>query len=89
MPTAEQLLPPIRKMQLRGGEVVMLEDPGTVTPSGECNAVVTVERNGVTESLLDCHACTVCGNTIAAGKGLYCSNACRQSAYRRRHGVVG
>ncbi len=30
--------------------------------------------------------CTVCG-TLASVKALYCSNACRQKAYRNRQGI--
>jgi hypothetical protein len=85
MPTPEELLPPIRQLQLRDGDVVMLDAEQAVTPDAKRNALVTAERNGVTGEVVDCNACAICGNPLIAGRGLYCSNACRQKAWRRRH----
>jgi len=81
MPVPEQLLLPIRQVQLTGGEIVVLEAEETVTPG----VLVTVERNGVTEERVNCHTCIVCTRKVVAGRGLYCSDACWQAAYRKRH----
>src|SRR5262245_14933508 len=82
MPSSEQLLPAIGSLELKSGEIVALEE--TVTLDESPNALVTVERNvvtdkcnGVTTESVKCNACGVCEKSLAAGRGLYCTNACR------------
>jgi len=84
MPTPEQLLIPPREMRLEDGEVIMLDAETT----GTTGVLVAVERKDVTDDPVNCNACSVCGKALAAGKGLYGSNACRQAAYCRRQGVA-
>jgi hypothetical protein len=84
MPSAVDLLPPIRSLTLAGSAVVALEQPPTVTADPDRNATVTAVRNGVTEDTPAHGTCADCGKTLASGRGRYCSDACRQSAYRQR-----
>ncbi len=81
MPSPEELLPPLTALNHRG-EVFELASP----TAGDCNQTVTVDRNGVTESVTDPKACAHCRKPLEAGRGRYCSSACRQAAYRRRQG---
>jgi hypothetical protein len=74
MPKAEELLPPLASLPLHSGERVELAEMETVTR-------VTGECNGVTAG---CDTCAHCGKELAAGRGRYCSGACRQAAYRKR-----
>jgi hypothetical protein len=77
MPRAEDLLPPLASLPLQSGERIELAELENVTRvTGECNGV-TDGRNGR-------DVCAHCGKALAAGRGRYCSNACRQAAYRQR-----
>src|SRR5262249_3513378 len=80
MPTIEDLVMPIASLKLPSGEVFLLEDQQAR------NALVTPERNGVTVTEAGVHkSCAACGKPLASGRGLYCSNACRQKGHRQRH----
>jgi predicted nucleic acid-binding Zn ribbon protein len=82
MPRAEELLPPIDALKLPGDKLVPLVKLHTVT--ADRNAVVTIARNGVTGEAPDRNTCPTCEKALAPGRGRYCSNACRQAAYRQR-----
>jgi hypothetical protein len=84
MPSAEDLLPPIRSLTLASGAEVSLEQPPPVTAGTDRNAAVTADRNGVTEDTPGNNTCAGCGKALPAGRGLHCSNACRQAAFRKR-----
>jgi hypothetical protein len=85
MPTSESLLPQIASLQLGTGEVIRLEH---VTEPSIRNAGVTAECNAVTDGRPDPNQCEVCEKKVGSGRGRYCSNACRQAAYRRRSAPV-
>jgi hypothetical protein len=93
MPTVEQLITPITSLKMHDGEIVFLEgekrNPLLTVVEGEALVTperngVTVERNAVTQGGVNTN-CAACGKPIAIGRGLYCSKACRQKAYRQRH----
>jgi hypothetical protein len=88
MPTAEALLPPLEVLTLGSGEVVMLDEPQSVTADRDRNAVVTVDRNCVADDGEAHKACANCGKALAPGHGRYCANACRQAAYRQRRRLL-
>ena len=84
MPSAEALLPSLEALTLGSGEVVMLEESQPVTADPGRNALVTVDRNGVTDGYQVHNSCACCGKALPPGRGRFCSNACRQAAYRQR-----
>ncbi|KUL26612.1 hypothetical protein ADL12_32150 [Streptomyces regalis] len=70
-----------------GQLVIRLDDPllKRVTCSHSCSTSLTRSRNG---NLGTDRPCPECGDRIDTGRAdsVYCSNACRQRAYRRRRG---
>jgi hypothetical protein len=90
MPMPEDLMPPIAELQISHGEVVPLVLPAVTNSRNDVTDNnrndVTVERYDVTEESTDLEMCPQCCGPLQPGKGRYCSNACRQAAYRARRG---
>lgn len=82
MPLPEDLLmlPTVRINA--DGKTLLLES--SVTPADNHNAVTVSCNTAVTADAPDCNKCAVCCKALCSGKGAYCSNACRQAAYRQR-----
>jgi hypothetical protein len=79
MPSPEKLLPPLEALHLRSGQLVMLKESVTVTPS--CNGEVTPSR----------YTCASCGEAFTPSRrdGKYCSPRCRVTDYRKRRAAGG
>ena len=63
-------------------------EPGSPPPSSELLGQLRHKVLAARQSALQAQACPVCGHTFDQFKvgrtGRYCSNACRQKAYRQR-----